>query len=76
MTKGGLMQNWRTAVGFGAAICSLTTLMIPAMSITMAAIALVFFFLSSGDTNKGMRWSILGMAVLALLGDLIYFLIT
>jgi len=46
------------------------------MSITMAAIALVFFFLSSGDTNKGMRWSILGMAVLALLGDLIYFLIT
>ena len=70
------MQNWKTAIGFGAAICSLTTLMIPVLSLIMAAIALVFFFLSSGDTNKGMRWSILGMAVLALIGDLIYFLVT
>lgn len=70
------MQNWKTAVGFGAAICSLTTLMIPALSVIMAVIALVFFFLSSGDTNKGMRWSILGMAVLALIGDLIYYLVS
>lgn len=70
------MQNWKTAVGFGAAICSLTTLMIPALSVIMAVIALVFFLLSSGDTNKGMRWSILGMAVLALIGDLIYYLVS
>jgi len=70
------MQNWKTAVGFGAALCSLTTLMIPALSVIMAAIALVFFFLSSGDTHKGMRWSILGMAVLALIGDLIYYLVS
>ncbi len=69
------MQNWKTAVGFGAGICSLTTLMIPILSLVMAGLALVFFFLSSGDTNKGMRWAILGMALLALIGDLIYFLV-
>lgn len=69
------MQNWKTVVGFGAGICSLTTLRIPILSIIMAVIALVFFFLTSGKANKGMHWATLGMAVLALIGDLIYYLL-
>jgi uncharacterized membrane protein (DUF106 family) len=69
------MQNWKTAIGFIAGIGSLTTLMIPMLSIFQAVVALIFFFLMPKDSPKGIRWSVLGMAVLALILDLVYLLV-
>lgn len=70
------MDNWKTAVGFVAALGSLTTLMIPALSVLLAITALVFFWLAPRDANKGIRLSTLGMASMALIADLIYFLLS
>lgn len=47
------MSNWKTGLGFATALGSLTTLMIPALSVVLALLGLFFFFL--GEEERGQR---------------------
>ncbi len=71
-----MMSNWKTGLGFATALGSLTTLMIPALSVVLALLGLFFFFWGRGEGPKGMRIAIPGMAALALILDLLYLLVS
>ena len=54
---------------------SLTTLMIPILSVVMASIGIVFFFLARKSSQPGMVWAALGMSILALMFDAVYLIV-
>lgn len=68
-------KEYYTAIGFGCAIGSLTMIMIPALSMVMVALAILFSILGLGTGHKAMNKSALGMAALAFILDIVYLIV-
>ncbi len=64
-----------TVIGFGTGISSLTTIMIPALSLVLAVLAITFSLLGRKSVNKGFFYAGLGMGSLGLILSLIYLIV-
>jgi len=62
-------------IGFVTGISSLTTIMIPALSMVMALAAIIFSVLGKGASGRGMFLAGIGMGILALILSLTYLII-
>lgn len=66
-------QEIFSTFGFGTGIASLTTIMIPILSLVMSILAITFSLLGrKNPVNKGFFYAGLGMGTLGLIFSLIY----
>ncbi|MBM4403722.1 MAG: hypothetical protein FJ042_04985 [Candidatus Cloacimonetes bacterium] len=59
-------------IAFGGGLTALCTIIVPALSMVLAAVGIVFGIVAYNATQKWMARSGLAMAILALILDLIY----
>ncbi len=59
-------------IGFAISLWSLTTIIIPMLSVILVFLGVIFSFLGRGEFNKGITYSSIGMCLLAFIIDMIY----
>lgn len=62
-------------IGFCCGLASLTTLMIPALSVVLAITGLIFSIIGMKGQPRNMAFSGLAMSILAMILDFVYWLV-
>ncbi|MFO7659404.1 MAG: hypothetical protein R6V77_00655 [Candidatus Cloacimonadaceae bacterium] len=65
-------NEFYSVIGFGTGIASLTTIIIPVLSLVMSVLAITFSLLGRKSAHKGFFYAGLGMGTLGLIFSLIY----